>query len=329
MSEVLKLLVDLAQLGSQLHIQVLEHHFASYDPATSKALREAYMSFHMNELESSDYRSAYHQFTDWLYGWNVNDHGDMTDPFAKRMPRDINMQLDRERLECDRILKTFETLCSLSRRKLKKLYADIEGEMPRVGQGLDTISSLKTDYTSSASYLQNQDKVWGGEAARQSTVVQTTSAMKSANENQIDLDSIEEDVPRMSTLMAPANNIKDEGPINDANHLQLPKDINERTPFPLDSPITSESNLAQLGSKVSGGSLHGSFSFLVPPKVEAIMRQDSSELRDDYIIGLQRDINHVFAEVDMCTEFTLVTVSLCLILDELYFGYACLLRTFK
>jgi hypothetical protein len=36
------------------------------------------------------------------------------------------MNLERERQDCERLLRTFETLCSLSRRKLKKLYGDIE-----------------------------------------------------------------------------------------------------------------------------------------------------------------------------------------------------------
>lgn len=48
------------------------------------------------------------------------------DPFMQRAPREIDINSEREILECERLLRTFETLSSLSRRKLKKLYNDIE-----------------------------------------------------------------------------------------------------------------------------------------------------------------------------------------------------------
>jgi hypothetical protein len=62
MSEVLKMLTDLAVMGEHLQIGVLQHHYKNYDVFESKALSESFESFHMKDLESSDYRSAYHQF---------------------------------------------------------------------------------------------------------------------------------------------------------------------------------------------------------------------------------------------------------------------------
>jgi hypothetical protein len=85
MAEVLKLLADLSQMGVYLKVQVLNHHFDSYDVFSSKELKESFNSFHMKELESSDYRSAYHQFQDWLYGWNVNDAGEIVVLINERM----------------------------------------------------------------------------------------------------------------------------------------------------------------------------------------------------------------------------------------------------
>ncbi|KAL2913300.1 hypothetical protein HK105_207178 [Polyrhizophydium stewartii] len=149
MSECLKLLYDLSQMAEPLNVNLLRHFFAQYDPSTSRPLRETILHFHMRELESSDYRSAYHQFCDWLYGWNVSDAAEYADVRGsiaeylrmRRVPREIDVRHDRERAESIRLMKTFETLCSLSRRHLKKFYIDIEAEMPRLGQGLDTLST--------------------------------------------------------------------------------------------------------------------------------------------------------------------------------------------
>ncbi|KAJ8324569.1 hypothetical protein O5D80_006814 [Batrachochytrium dendrobatidis] len=149
MSECLKLLYDLSQMSEPLNISILKHFFTQFNPSSSKSLHETIRFFNMKELESSDYRSAYHQFCDWLYGWSVSDATDYADLTAspsdyfrqRRVPRDIDMKLERERAEAIRLMKTFETLCSLSRRSLKKFYMDIEAEIPRLGQGLDTFTN--------------------------------------------------------------------------------------------------------------------------------------------------------------------------------------------
>ncbi|KAH6596616.1 hypothetical protein BASA50_004947 [Batrachochytrium salamandrivorans] len=153
------MLYDLSQMAEPLNINILKHFFVHFDPSTSKGLHETIQHFHMRELESSDYRSAYHQFCDWLYGWDVSDAADytdigstMTDYFhVRRVLRDIDINVDRERSEAVRLMKIFETLCSLSRRSLKKTYMDIEAEMPRLGQGLGTFTINKTSSSNSPS----------------------------------------------------------------------------------------------------------------------------------------------------------------------------------
>jgi hypothetical protein len=83
-------------------------------------------------LEASDYRSAYHQLCDWLYGWNVSDssqfanNGEENLFRTKRAPRDINLDAEVELVECDRLLSTFVTLFQISRRQLIKQYSEIE-----------------------------------------------------------------------------------------------------------------------------------------------------------------------------------------------------------
>ena len=76
MGEFLKIWIDLNQMGKALPIGILQHHFASFDPSEVKCLQESIAHFHMKDLEASDYRSAYHQFSDWLYGWSVLDETD-------------------------------------------------------------------------------------------------------------------------------------------------------------------------------------------------------------------------------------------------------------
>lgn len=141
MGDFLKVWIDLGRMSKQLPIGILQHHFANYKPSDLICLEESIQHFHMKDLEASDYRSAYHQFSDWLYGWNVSDDSDEAE--GKRNPRDIHIEFDREVVDAQRLMKTFDTLTSLSLRHLKVCYSDIEAEMPRLGQGLDTFTNIK------------------------------------------------------------------------------------------------------------------------------------------------------------------------------------------
>lgn len=116
----------------------------------------------MSDLESSDYRSAYHQFCDWLYGWSVSDGAD--DEFTKRTPRDINMEHEREKTDAQRLMNTFETLTSVSLRHLKVCYGEIESLIPNIGKGIETGTKtpeeyLSTDLTANTTHL--KEKLWG------------------------------------------------------------------------------------------------------------------------------------------------------------------------
>lgn len=137
--ECLKLYHDLSILSTRIPVPFLTHFFARFDPAKSKALASSIAHFHLRDLESADYRSAYHMLCDWFYGWNVTDASDAisgtTEHFKmRRVPREIDVREEGERVECDRICKTYETLFALSRRVLKRYYMDIEEMVPQIGQ---------------------------------------------------------------------------------------------------------------------------------------------------------------------------------------------------
>ena len=171
MGDFLKIWIELGQMSKQLPIGILQHHFANYDPSEMICLQESIAHFHMKDLEASDYRSAYHQFSDWLYGWNVSDETEL--PNGKRNPRDIQISVDREKADAQRLMKTFDTLASLSLRHLKVCFIDIEAEMPRLGQGLDTFTNIrKSGDNHDEEDLVAEDskvveKVWGNKMADQ------------------------------------------------------------------------------------------------------------------------------------------------------------------
>ena len=192
MGEFLKIWIDLGQMSKQLPIGILQHHYASYDPSEMQCLQESIAHFHMKDLEASDYRSAYHQFSDWLYGWNVSDEAEL--PNGKRNPRDIQLTLDREKTDAHRLMKTFDTLSSLSLRHLKICYSDIEAEMPRLGQGLDTFTNIRKlgdshdDEELVAEGSKVLEKLWGNN-------------MTDENENQKQLLDIPNEVKNQSNTL--------------------------------------------------------------------------------------------------------------------------------
>lgn len=129
-------------MSRSLRIGILQHHFNDSILSSLTCLEESIAHFHMRELEVSDYRSAYHQFCDWLYGWSVSDDSDPVKG-RNRIPREILVNQEREIADCQRLMKTFETLTSMSLRHLKVCYTEIESQIPRLGQGLDTMNSHK------------------------------------------------------------------------------------------------------------------------------------------------------------------------------------------
>ena len=382
MSETLKLLTDLNQMSTSMEISILRHLFTHYDPSTSKSLRETISHFHIRDIEASDYRSACHQFCDWLYGWNVTDVTDFAEKSnsatdylqMKRVPRDIDFEADRERVEAERIMKTFETLCSLSRRHLKKLYGDIETQMPRVGQGLDTLSTnAKKNKKRDEEFSDiegDPDLVWASHNAEFETLEFTDSAndMKngSANndENINDEDNIDEgDFPddndgdengsnenlkisgdvairRRSDVNAGREddendpNGEENSTLNSTDNLkQSTNQITEtgiasgrliqQTREENDSDDESDANSKSVSRAQTPGNNNGNperksliaangqpgFSFLDASGRSGIAGGGFSETIDETHRALQRDVNHMFAEVDQCLEYTLICMS--------------------
>ncbi|KAI8621619.1 hypothetical protein BC830DRAFT_1093484 [Chytriomyces sp. MP71] len=178
--ESLKTLFELQQMADQLDIPILQHYFRTFKPSEDKNLKAAIKNFHARgDLESADYRSAYHQLCDWFYGWDVSNaattaaaaggasnllaqdvSADPTEEFSlKRVAREINLNEAGEKVECERIMKTFETLFGLSKRMLKRIYLQIEDMTPRIGQGLATMSNKQDENEEREDELKKED-VW-------------------------------------------------------------------------------------------------------------------------------------------------------------------------
>lgn len=165
--ECLKILHELSLIAQRMETPSLKHFFKTFDPATNKNLALAITQFHLGDLESSDYRSAYHQLCDWFYGWNVTDATDysrgnsaMEHFKMKRVPREINLAEQGERIECERIIMTYEMLFILSRRALKRHYIELEELLPRIGKGLGTMTHSAQKETEDDGLDVDKEDVW-------------------------------------------------------------------------------------------------------------------------------------------------------------------------
>ncbi|KAI9203365.1 uncharacterized protein BJ171DRAFT_562286 [Polychytrium aggregatum] len=376
----LKTLEDLMVLGHKLKVPFLQHLFRSFDPLSSSSLDTAIQYFHLRDLESADYRSAYHQLCDWFYGWNVSEEansesngilfgsGDLlSNNFAddgglgkgkkdaslrmKRMPRDIDMNDSTERAECERIIKTFETLLGLSRRALKKYYLDIEEEIPRVGSGLKTLTgnfALATDPTTPGS--QDVEKIWqrnnpssdegendaektasdgeegmmdqdGFDEVIKSTrkkgmVVRRTTKLeskpkerkvKSPHRRDSDLDALQDPQLGKQAMMQP-----EEGRIAGSPRVSSGEDhTRPSTGRPITTPgeakHSSNEGSAELFEQknISLDTKTGGFSLASKPGLGLMRKPDQEDVKK----AVQRDINHVYVEVDHSTDYTLLCIT--------------------
>lgn len=164
--ESLKLLQELSSMGESLKIGTLQHFFKYFDPSSSRPLAQTIAHFRIKEMESADYRSAYGQLSDWIYGWTVQDVTEFGDDsvldhfMVKRPTREIDLRNDREKGEAERIMKTYEILHQMTRRILNKYYVDIDEEIPRIGQGLSTFKNGQVDEKENFDDEQDIEKVW-------------------------------------------------------------------------------------------------------------------------------------------------------------------------
>ncbi|KAJ3283416.1 hypothetical protein HDU76_008475, partial [Blyttiomyces sp. JEL0837] len=362
-------------MSDRLNVPLLKHLFRKFDPSTDKNLASIIAHFHIRQMDSADYRSAYHQLCDWFYGWNVTDTTDYSlgssapEHFKmKRVPREINMNEPGEQLECERIMKTFETLFMISRRVLKKYYLDIEEMVPRIGQGLATISSSKNKQEDEGEDVDKED-IWkqkGGSSMANDEddeiddylgdedelihrkMSRTADGLvvkrKAAGAKTPDLDRMDESAGAQNELfgedgekldgeneetsregaqtgpdgekkegnapmspsssrsstagsdneekqavggnVSPNNNNKSQSPDKDGVPSRRQSAISP-------GPITAPSNLPQAG-----------FQFMSAPRPHGFFRQgpDETELRRSH----QKDVNHIYAEIDKCFDYTLI-----------------------
>lgn len=152
-------------MSDSLNVGTLRHFFKHFDTSSSRALHQTITHFHIKELESADYRSAYGQLSDWLYGWTVTDVTEMVDELLdhfkiKRPTREIDLRNDRERLEAERIMKIYETLFHITRRLLNKYYSDLDAEIPKIGKGVGTFKNGQEEENEFLDEDKDVEKVW-------------------------------------------------------------------------------------------------------------------------------------------------------------------------
>jgi hypothetical protein len=280
MAEFLKIWLDLTVMSKYLPLPILKHYFTIYDLNDFRAYRESLKYFNMPELESSEYRSAYHQFTDWLYGWSVSDvpeNDSNTD--IMRVPRDISMGNDKERQEATRLMKTFETLASISIRHLKVSYREIDSQMPRVGQGLDTYSNSRNediDDILNGEDVNKKEKIWNihknPESGEEVIIVNEDVAIL-ANNDQGELFESEISLQHQEGFN-----------IMSTPSTELPTIVEPPAALPEIPPVVSESEIIAI-------------------QKDAMFEPEETKR------ALQRDTNHVYDEVEKSAEYTLVTLS--------------------
>ncbi|TPX68558.1 hypothetical protein SpCBS45565_g03102 [Spizellomyces sp. 'palustris'] len=332
--ECLKLYHDLSLFSTRIPVPFLTHFFSHFDPQKSKALASSIANFHLRDLESADYRSAYHMLCDWFYGWNVTDATAETgtEHFRmRRVPREIDVREEGERVECDRICKTYETLFGLSRRVLKRYYLDIEELVPKIGLGASDISARDDRVRDEGDGMDNVERVWAQQRKRENEHDEET---KSENGSADSLDKEMEELLRMSRPAGMVVRRKTqsysttvlergvrgvEGSVWEQDEEgeqgeHLSKTENMPSTSATTTITTADSTTmatATERSRPSSGTLEGSQPPDAPSSPNSIRKGTLHEApgQDDIRRSLQRDINQIYVQLDRATDYTLVCLS--------------------
>ncbi|KAI8800721.1 hypothetical protein BJ742DRAFT_859821 [Cladochytrium replicatum] len=389
--EALKLYKDLLVLSKRLDIPFLSHFFkiTGWSHKTEKMhlpdgtvlithtliqprhLKDTISNFHIRQVESADYRSAYHQICDWFYGWNVTDganfeiesvsdtglendvngtadeddsddeNGEIRKSKSdqnegsddgsadeerfrmRRVPRDINLQMEGERVECDRILKSFETLFSMSRRIVKKTVLDIEEELPSLGEGVSTLQNrggATREYGSDDSIdekvgenggLAELERVWA-KRGRSRDDKNLAPALNKSEGQSVDfgdsLDSIDREIDR---LMKASKVTMDGVVVKKKPKAERTSKSKKVTSRPASASTVMDDSLEHSGSQSSrfkSEPLNTTKDGSNPLEVKAMLKQ-VPDAEEEMKRALLRDINHIYREVDKATEYTLVAVT--------------------
>ncbi|KAJ3023996.1 hypothetical protein HKX48_008610 [Thoreauomyces humboldtii] len=349
--ECLKLYHDLALIAERLPVPFLTHFFARFDPAKSKALASSTANFHLRDLESADYRSAYHMLCDWFYGWNVTDGaadsgggaggnaGGGAETFRmRRVPREIDVNEEGERVECDRIGKTYETLFGLSRRVLKRYYLEIEELIPHIGE--KNQAGKGDGKRDEGEGMDDVDKVW--HYKRESMSDPNDPDSQSAHGSTDSLDREMEELlnssrvagmvvrkkgmagsRRESTFNGVGDQSRRQSEAFDGVRLALEamEAASSRRPSTgnsgvLDSAAITEAHLRTATTTAAGtapetekplGLESGVDDPLAPSVRQGVLYEALGE--EDLKRGIQSDINHIYVQLDRSTDYTLVCLS--------------------
>ncbi|KAJ1534336.1 hypothetical protein HK096_003986 [Nowakowskiella sp. JEL0078] len=327
-------------------------------------------NFHLSELDSSDFRSAYHQVCDWLYGWNVTDVTGYSTEFSEngnssadsngannsvlidgelivehhyqmnRIPRDIDMSMETEQIECDRILKTFETLFAVSRRNLKKMYLDVEEMMPRLGQGIsimknnhDGSTGINNSNNSKKKYDDEDDDETKSDVQKntQSKVdIEQIWAKKDENmkstpkieQNQEKSTQIEENFnfsqdSLLNTDLLDLSRNKGDGVVvrskKDAQDRQQSFDLKISKDLQIETKNENESIERQTDKEPDIPAIRVNSNTIPETSQTAFNFFSRNGLvipdQEESLLALHRDINLLYKHIDRCTEYTLVNLS--------------------
>ncbi|KAJ3257763.1 hypothetical protein HDU77_002559 [Chytriomyces hyalinus] len=340
--ESLKTLFELQQMSDRIDMPILNHFFRTFKPLQDKNLKAAIKNFHArSDLESADYRSAYHQLCDWFYGWDVSNavvvaaaaggasnvdetDNDLAEDFSlKRVAREIDMAEPGEKVECERIMRTFETLFGLSRRVLKRFHLQLEEMTPRIGQGLATMTSKIDEKEEQEDELKKED-VWKHERNIEADEAAEAAKLEQEAADEGTLGSFEEmrqqstvdglivkkgDVTlglegsrRNTTFVAPdsPHSSRSSTPGSEKMHAK------SRSNEPRHSVI--EKNSAAANSPPVKGFEFSTQTPIHAPEVRRGLLQDGPN-SSDAKIGVQRDINLCYTAVNKSLDYLLVCTS--------------------
>ncbi|KAL7749641.1 hypothetical protein RI367_004867 [Sorochytrium milnesiophthora] len=168
--------------------KLLRHLFRQrFSPTSSRSLQQVLTSYVLthdraNEEDATDYRSAYHQLCDWLYGWNV---ADVAEPVVgktneqltiRRVPRAFALDDPVERSEARRIMEAFQTLFNISLRTLRRSYMELEDKLPCIGKNI--VRMFQGDDLGDS--LDEENAVWGKAATNKNEEDGLLGAVESA-----------------------------------------------------------------------------------------------------------------------------------------------------
>lgn len=317
--ETLMALRELKAMSEKLKIPFLTHFFTTFDNVKSVSLQASYSQFKVQvSLNGVDYRSAYHQLCDWLYGWDASDATEFgeklsfVDHFSKTRPiRDIKIHEEWDNQECERNLKIFETLFGMTKRQLRKSYIDFAEDFSRVSTNCNTMNQLgkdKEDELDDELEEHDIEQVWNTSAKTPSSPKKPKTANSEKSELDDDKDNMDDHIMQLLKMSNQEKSRQDSE-----------NDLNEVKPeIPIDVKVAS--------AKVSVESLNENIATNNPEKIANMGRlkmnlesepEKKIDMDEESRLEMQTRINRIYVKIDRATNQTISAILNCLIIMAL------------